>query len=166
MCTYNLHIPPKLKVASLRWFCSDQPPMLDQYIDPIKACGPDEIPGRLLKEGAPWLASPLTKLLPLDWTSANVTPIFKNVSKHNPKNYRPVSLTCIAIKVLEWLIHERFYVLLGWTQQAISVPTWFLQQALMSDPIAPRSQTSPRPWTQFPMREFWWSSTTLALGVS
>ena len=29
-------------------------------IDPSKACGPDEIPGRLLREGAPWLAEPIT----------------------------------------------------------------------------------------------------------
>ena len=28
-------------------------------IEPSKACGPDDIPGRLLKEGAPWLAEPL-----------------------------------------------------------------------------------------------------------
>ena len=27
-------------------------------IDPSKACGPDEIPGQLLREGAPWLAEP------------------------------------------------------------------------------------------------------------
>ena len=30
--------------------------------DPSKACGPDEIPGRLLKEGAMCIAEPLTKL--------------------------------------------------------------------------------------------------------
>ena len=43
-----------------------------------KASGPDELPGRLLKEGAQWIASPLSKLfslslahgkLPQDWTS-------------------------------------------------------------------------------------------------
>ena len=84
-------------------------------IDSTKACGPDDIPGRLLKEGAPWLAEPLTKLfclslrtaeLPSDWTSANVTPIYKKGSKHNPRNYRPVSLTCITIKVLERLVYN------------------------------------------------------------
>ena len=28
-------------------------------IDPSKASGPDEIPRRLLREGAPWIAKPL-----------------------------------------------------------------------------------------------------------
>ena len=31
-------------------------------IDPSKACGPDCIPGGLLKEGAPWLSEPLVAL--------------------------------------------------------------------------------------------------------
>ena len=34
-------------------------------IDPSKACGPDCVPGRLLKEGAPWLSDPLVALFNL-----------------------------------------------------------------------------------------------------
>ena len=73
-------------------------------IDPNKASGPDGIPGHLLKEGAPWLAKPLSTLfgvslrlgcLPSDWTGANVTPIFKKGGKHSPLNYRPVRLTSL-----------------------------------------------------------------------
>ncbi len=65
-------------------------------IDTLKASGPDELPGRLLKEGAQWIASPLSKLfslslaqgkLPQDWTSANITPIFKKGNKHSVSNY-------------------------------------------------------------------------------
>ena len=68
-------------------------------IDPSKACGPDEILGRLLREGAPWLAEPITKLfsmslqsgsLPRDWRRANVAPVFKRDNKHSSSNYRPV----------------------------------------------------------------------------
>ncbi len=82
-------------------------------IDTSKASGPDELPGRLLKEGAQWIASPLSKLfslslaqgkLPQDWTSANITPIFKKGNKHSVSNYRPVSLTCITVKLLERII--------------------------------------------------------------
>ena len=85
-------------------------------VDPSKACGPDCIPGRLLKEGAPWLFKPLAALfnqslksgqLPSDWTSANVTPVHKKGSKHDPKNYRPVSLTSIVLKIMEHLVHEK-----------------------------------------------------------
>ncbi len=56
-----------------------------------KACGPDDIPGRILKEGAAWIADPLSKnftmslqtgTLPDDWTKASVTPIFKMGNRH------------------------------------------------------------------------------------
>ena len=78
-----------------------------------KACGPDGICPRLPKEGAEQLARPLANLfnkslkdgvLPLDWVSANVTPVFKKDNKHCISNYRPISLTCILVKVLERLI--------------------------------------------------------------
>lgn len=84
-------------------------------LDVSKSCGPDEVPARLLREGACWLADPLTRLynlslhqgcLPRDWTSANVTPVFKKGSKHLVSNYRLISLTCIAVKLLERLLHD------------------------------------------------------------
>ncbi len=87
-------------------------------IDPSKSAGPDEIPGRLLREGAVWLSVPLTKLynlslskgsLPSDWTRSNVTPIFKKGNKHLPSNYRPISLTSIVVKTLERLIQQKIY---------------------------------------------------------
>ena len=64
-------------------------------LDVHKACGPDQICPRLLKEGAQHLAPSLAKLLnysisngvlPLEWVSANVTPVFK-------KGINTVSLT-------------------------------------------------------------------------
>lgn len=75
-------------------------------IDPSKAAGPDGIPSRLIREGAPWIAEPLLYIfntslqsgqLPQDWTRANDT----------PKNYRPVSLTSLMVKVMEHLIQRR-----------------------------------------------------------
>ena len=85
-------------------------------IDSSKACGPDEIPGRLLREGAPWLAEPISKLysmslqskaLPRDWKRANVAQMFKRGNKHSPSNYRPVSLTSLVVKCLEHLVYAR-----------------------------------------------------------
>ena len=90
-------------------------------LNPHKACGPDQIcPPHLLKEGAEIIASPLVELfnkslsdgvLPLDWVSANVTPVFKKGDKHQASNYSPISLTCILCKVLEKIIHQQLYTL-------------------------------------------------------
>jgi len=85
-------------------------------IDPSKTCGPDDIPGLLLKKGAPWLAEPLSQLynlslqsgvLPRDCRRAKVTPVFKKGDKHSPANYRPISLTSLVVKRLEHLVHTR-----------------------------------------------------------
>ena len=82
-------------------------------IDISKSCGPDAIPGVLLKEGAPWLVEPITNLfilsmslslLPQDWTRAHITPVYKRGSPHLPANYRPISLTSLVVKIMEHLI--------------------------------------------------------------
>ena len=83
-------------------------------LDASKAGGPDEVPARLLKEGASWLAKPLATLLtlslsqgclPRDWTSSNITPVFKKGNKHLITNYRPICLTSTVVKLLERLVH-------------------------------------------------------------
>ena len=70
-----------------------------------KACGPDLISPRLLKEGASVISKPLTKIFnrpiqqgyfPAPWKEANVTPIYKKEDRSSPSNYRPISLlSCI-----------------------------------------------------------------------
>ena len=42
--------------------------------------------------------------VPPDWKTANIVPIFKKGSKAKPSNYRPVSLTSIACKIMEHII--------------------------------------------------------------
>ena len=83
--------------------------------DVSKSSGPDEVPTRLLREGTPWLADPISRhfnlslqqgCLPSDRTSANVAPVYKKGCKHSVSNYRPIRLTCIVIKVLERLVHN------------------------------------------------------------
>ena len=95
-------------------------------IDVTKASGPDNIPGRLLKEGAIYLAKPLSDLfnvslltgsLPSDCKRVNVTPVFKKGSRHTPSNYRPVSLTSTVIKILERIIHRKIARFLNKTNQ-------------------------------------------------
>ncbi|MCG8077787.1 MAG: reverse transcriptase family protein, partial [Candidatus Thiodiazotropha taylori] len=82
-------------------------------LNPAKACGPDLLPARVLKELAqdiaPYLAIVFQKSLdtgnvPKDWRSANVTAIFKKGEKYKPSNYRPVSLTSICCKLQEHIV--------------------------------------------------------------
>lgn len=84
-------------------------------LNPHKATGPDELPSRILQMGADELAPALTKLyqysldtgqVPQDWRDANVVPIFKKGDRHQPANYRPVSLTSVVCKVLEHIVHS------------------------------------------------------------
>jgi hypothetical protein len=44
--------------------------------------------------------------IPSVWKLASVTPIFKKGSPSDPSNYRPISLTCIASKLMEAGIEE------------------------------------------------------------
>ena len=80
-----------------------------------KATGPDGIPARILKECASSVAPILQKIyqksistgtLPKAWLNANVSPVFKKGDRSLPSNYRPVSLTSIACKQLEHIIHS------------------------------------------------------------
>ena len=82
-------------------------------LNPHKACGPDNINSRVLKElrehTAPILTLLFTKSLetgitPTDWKHANVAPVFKKGEKYKAVNYRPISLTCICCKLMEHII--------------------------------------------------------------
>ena len=77
-----------------------------------KACGPDQIYGRVLKETAD-IISPFLKVLfqssldsgviPDDWRSANITPCFKQGDRQQPSNYQPIS---IVSKLFEQIINS------------------------------------------------------------
>ena len=45
-------------------------------------------------------------IVPSEWKEANITPLFKTVSRNKPENYRPVSLTSVVCKLLETLIRD------------------------------------------------------------
>ena len=79
------------------------------------ASGPDGIPARVIKELKEEIKLPLALLfrqsmddgvIPEEWRDAEVTPIFKKGSKADPANYRPVSLTVIAGKLMERLVKD------------------------------------------------------------
>ena len=79
------------------------------------AAGPDKIGPQLLQELVDVISSPLATVMrktledgsvPDDWKTANVSPIFKKGAKHDPANYRPVSLTSVCCKMLEAIIKD------------------------------------------------------------
>ena len=91
-------------------------------INTNKACGPDEIPGIVLKMCSISLALPLsiiynlvynTGSLPLQWKLSNIFPIFNEGDSKIVSNYRPVSLLCIASKIMERIIHEEMLIKVG-----------------------------------------------------
>ena len=82
-------------------------------LNPHKAPGPDSIRPLVLKECAREVAPIFTTIfnssletgrVPDDWKLAHVAPVFKKGEKYKAENYRPVSLTCVACKVMEHII--------------------------------------------------------------
>ena len=83
--------------------------------NPNKAPGPDGIHGKFLKNCASSLALPLsllyttafkTGVVPIEWKLATVVPVFKKGDKSSVENYRPISLTCLAMKIFETCIRD------------------------------------------------------------
>ena len=68
-----------------------------------KADGLNGIPTCLLKLSFSFIASSLTHIfnciIPKDWMSARVTPIFKADSKVDPANYRPIDVLSVIAKL-------------------------------------------------------------------
>ena len=83
-----------------------------------KATGLDTISTRLLKAGVAKFSIPLAHIfntsletgnVPDEWKTARVTPIFKDGSKTDVNNYRPISVLPVTLKVLERAVHHQFY---------------------------------------------------------
>ena len=80
-----------------------------------KSPGPDPIHPRVLHDTAETITYPLmlilrtsinTRRLPQEWKIANISAIFKKGYKSYPNNYRAVSLTSVACKILERIIRD------------------------------------------------------------
>jgi len=95
------------------------PEVIEPYLQSQKlslSFGADGLPPMFFKNCAKSLSVPLSLIfsksystgsIPSIWRSAFVTPIYKGSgSAHSPDNYRPISLTCIASKIMELIIRD------------------------------------------------------------
>ena len=81
--------------------------------NPHKSPGPDCIHPYALKATATEVSPVLTHIfqqsldsgvVPTQWKHAYVSPVFKEGSKTDPKNHRPISLTSVVSKSMEHII--------------------------------------------------------------
>ena len=98
-------------------------------LDPNKACSPDNIPNRLLRNIADEIGPSMCRLfnlslslgiMPDNWKLANITVVFKKDDPTLSANYRPISLLSTVSKVLERCVLNRCY-------NHLSVPLYHLQ---------------------------------------
>ena len=104
-------LPPKVGTFMPPVFFT--PPLVVKYIKQLKSNGspgPDGIPAEFYKVCSNLVSFPLSQIfnlslqsgsLPELWKCASITPVFKKGANSDPSNYRPISLTCIACKLLE-----------------------------------------------------------------
>jgi len=92
-----------------------------QQLKTKSSSGPDGLPPNMFRKLALELAFLLSLLfqssmstgqLPAEWKTGTVSPIFKSGIACDVSNYRPISLTCIACKVMERVIVQRMLIYL------------------------------------------------------
>lgn len=106
-------------IGCLNWSCLlclvifYTPDLVLKYIRRLKtssSAGPDGLPAVFYKETGCLIALPLSMIfnfslqegvIPDVWKLASVVPVFKKGQPGDPGNYRPISLTCIACKLME-----------------------------------------------------------------
>ena len=81
-----------------------------------KSAGLDDLSGKFLKDGATILTKPYSQICNLyikystfqhDCKIAKLKPLFKNGSKTDPKNYRPISVLPLISKIIEKIIPDQ-----------------------------------------------------------
>jgi len=87
-------------------------------LKPNLSSGPENLPPFLFKQLKHCLAGPLSSLftqllsvgaVPEDWTKAIIIPVFKEGTAGDVGNYGPISLICVACKLMERIIDRHMY---------------------------------------------------------
>ena len=117
--TYIAHHPRTESIFTFAVFTPHEILKCINSMDASKACGPDNIPTRLLKMCALYIAEPLANIFnksilegtyPTLWKKAKVKPIYKGKgSQSDIANFRPISLLPCVSKVFEKLMFTRLY---------------------------------------------------------
>ena len=103
-------------------FCKSRVESVLKNLNANKAMGPDKIHGRILKNCSGSLSKPLASLfeksyysgsIPQEWKLALVVPVHKKGPKASVENYRPISLTCIIMKVMERIVRDELMLRCG-----------------------------------------------------
>ena len=117
--TAHIPEPERMELGSFLTDCSISVSDVRKKIRGLRseaAVGPDGVGPRVLKELQDGLAPALAHVfrqsmregvVPADWKTAHVTPIFKKGAKSDPGNYRPVSLNSVCCKLMESIILKR-----------------------------------------------------------
>ena len=78
--------------------------------------GPDQIPPVFLSKCSLWLSPIIAYLfqlcfdssfMPVVWSKAFITPVFKKGDPTDASNYRPIALTCVLCKLMESIIKDQ-----------------------------------------------------------
>ena len=118
--SYDIHIDFDIDREEYIDFSTERVNQLLKDININKACGPDAIPGIVLKHCSSSISTPLSRLfksiydtglVPNDWKEANVVPIHKKGDKCDITNYRPISLTCLVSKIMEKIVQDELLAL-------------------------------------------------------
>jgi hypothetical protein len=79
-------------------------------LKPDKSARPDDMHPLIMKGCAESVSIPLSLIykksldaekVPRAWKVANLSPVFKKGKQTDPANYRPISLTSVACKIME-----------------------------------------------------------------
>ena len=112
------YVNPVDGVFSFQWINLQKVIKLPKAIDVRKATGLDKIPNRPLKLANDVVALSLTVIynqslatgiFSSNWKMAKVSPIFKNGSKSDLNNYRPISVIPAVPKIFKKIIHDQLY---------------------------------------------------------
>ncbi|VDP84342.1 unnamed protein product [Echinostoma caproni] len=119
-------------------------------LEPYQSPGPDGLHPIVVKEMTPVIAPTLAVLfeqslterrLPTEWKTAIVRPLFEGGALEDPVNYRPVSLTCVTVQVMERVLAKRLRAHLIPNDLLCSAQHGFRPQRFrVSDPLLIREQ--------------------------